>query len=153
MISDESMRWCVVILQFLAAKCHQLAQRWKGCMLLRSILSSQLFHRRTKDLKRTKTGCITRHHMEMLAACPDVLSAQGSQPCSQVCKLPHHHTTPPHIHFIVYVCVQVEPAMNPAQEQQAIGRIHRMGQEKPVTITRLYMNDTIETKIRDWMDE
>ncbi len=41
--------------------------------------------------------------------------------------------------------------MNPAQELQAVGRIYRMGQTRPVTITRLVMEDSVETRIRDMM--
>lgn len=33
----------------------------------------------------------------------------------------------------------LEPVMNPAAEAQAVGRSHRMGQSRPVTVTRLYI--------------
>lgn len=36
---------------------------------------------------------------------------------------------------------------NPAMEEQAINRIHRIGQTKPVSVHRLYMSDSIE----DWL--
>lgn len=38
--------------------------------------------------------------------------------------------------------------MNVAQEQQAVGRIYRMGQTRKVTITRLIVADSIEERIR-----
>ena len=41
--------------------------------------------------------------------------------------------------------------MNPAQERQAIGRAYRMGQERSVTIIRMLMKDSIETRIRDML--
>jgi SNF2 family DNA or RNA helicase len=45
----------------------------------------------------------------------------------------------------------MEPSMNPAQEVQAVGRIYRMGQTKPVTITRLVMRNSVEERIRTWL--
>ncbi len=33
----------------------------------------------------------------------------------------------------------LEPAMNPAMEEQAIGRAWRMGQQRPVTVKRLFV--------------
>ena len=41
----------------------------------------------------------------------------------------------------------MEPAMNPALELQAIGRVHRIGQRKKVEVIRLYMKSSIETRI------
>ncbi len=41
----------------------------------------------------------------------------------------------------------LEPAMNPALEAQAIGRVHRLGQTRNVEIVRLLMKDSIDTKI------
>lgn len=45
----------------------------------------------------------------------------------------------------VIIC---DPWWNPAQEDQAVGRAHRMGQLKDVTVYRLYMNNSIEEKIK-----
>lgn len=45
----------------------------------------------------------------------------------------------------VFIC---EPLMNPALEAQAIGRSQRMGQEKVVTVHRMFTKDTIEEKVR-----
>lgn len=41
----------------------------------------------------------------------------------------------------------LEPAMDPAIEQQAVARVHRIGQEKEVVITRLLMVDTVEEEV------
>jgi len=45
---------------------------------------------------------------------------------------------------IVYM---MEPCLNPALEEQAIGRVHRMGQTRPVTVKRLWIEDSIEERI------
>jgi len=42
----------------------------------------------------------------------------------------------------------VEPALNPALEAQAIGRVHRLGQKHEVEIVRLTVENSIETRIR-----
>eukprot|EP01083_Nonionella_stella_P085377 236754_1 len=41
----------------------------------------------------------------------------------------------------------MEPAMNPALEAQAIGRVYRLGQRKPVKIIRMQMKDTFESRL------
>lgn len=41
----------------------------------------------------------------------------------------------------------MEPCMNLALEQQAIGRVHRMGQRRAVLIRRLQMADSVETRM------
>lgn len=38
----------------------------------------------------------------------------------------------------------MEPSWNPMVEQQAIGRVVRLGQKRPVVITRYIMKDTVE---------
>ncbi len=45
----------------------------------------------------------------------------------------------------VFIC---EPQMNPAVEAQAIGRSQRMGQEKVVTVHRIFARNTIEERVR-----
>jgi SNF2 family DNA or RNA helicase len=42
----------------------------------------------------------------------------------------------------------MEPALNPALEAQAIGRVHRLGQTKNVEITRFVVKDSIEERIQ-----
>jgi SWI/SNF-related matrix-associated actin-dependent regulator of chromatin subfamily A3 len=42
----------------------------------------------------------------------------------------------------------LEPQWNPAVEKQAIGRVLRLGQERPVTVTRFIMRNTIEGAVR-----
>jgi SNF2 family DNA or RNA helicase len=46
----------------------------------------------------------------------------------------------------VYV---MEPQFNPAAEAQAIDRVHRLGQKRPVTATRFIMNGSFEEKVLD----
>ena len=41
----------------------------------------------------------------------------------------------------------LEPALDPAIEQQAVARVHRIGQEKPVTITRLLIDGSVECRV------
>lgn len=43
----------------------------------------------------------------------------------------------------------VDPWWNPAAEAQAIDRVHRIGQTKPVTVYRLVAADTVEGKVID----
>ena len=43
--------------------------------------------------------------------------------------------------------VHLDPWWNPAVEDQASDRVHRIGQERPVTIYRLVMQDSIEERI------
>ena len=42
----------------------------------------------------------------------------------------------------------LEPAIDPAIEQQAVARVHRMGQERPVSIVRLLVQDTVKSAPR-----
>ncbi|KAH8074556.1 RING-type zinc-finger protein [Aureococcus anophagefferens] len=46
-------------------------------------------------------------------------------------------------------CVMVEPCTNVALDRQAIGRVHRMGQQRDVTIHRLVLRDSVESRMRD----
>jgi SNF2 family DNA or RNA helicase len=39
------------------------------------------------------------------------------------------------------------PHWNPTHEQQAIARVHRIGQTKPVTVKKFIMDKTIEKRI------
>ncbi|WP_410966420.1 helicase-related protein, partial [Salmonella sp. SAL4449] len=41
---------------------------------------------------------------------------------------------------------------NPAVEDQAINRAHRIGQRHPVTVTRFLSEDTIEQRIADILE-
>jgi SNF2 family DNA or RNA helicase len=44
-------------------------------------------------------------------------------------------------------CILIEPQWNPMVEEQAISRIHRLGQEKPVFICRFVIANTFEQRI------
>ena len=48
----------------------------------------------------------------------------------------------------VYLC---EPLMNPSLESQAIGRSARIGQEKEVHVTRMYLQDTVEERLKHFL--
>lgn len=41
----------------------------------------------------------------------------------------------------------MEPSFNPALEDQAVGRVHRLGQKRPTLITRLVIKDSVETRL------
>ena len=41
----------------------------------------------------------------------------------------------------------MEPCLNPALEAQAIGRVHRLGQKREVEVTRLIMEDSVESRL------
>ncbi|CAM9341014.1 unnamed protein product, partial [Laminaria digitata] len=41
----------------------------------------------------------------------------------------------------------LEPLLNLALEKQAVGRVFRLGQSRPVTVTKLALKDSIETRI------
>ncbi len=41
----------------------------------------------------------------------------------------------------------LDPWWNPATEDQAVDRVHRLGQEKPVEVVRFICNRTLEEKI------
>jgi SNF2 family DNA or RNA helicase len=45
------------------------------------------------------------------------------------------------------VVVVIEPQYKPTTEWQAIGRAHRIGQTRPVTVYRLIAHDTVETRL------
>ena len=47
---------------------------------------------------------------------------------------------------MVFIC---DPWWNPFVEEQAIDRVHRIGQTRPVSIYKLYMNNTVEVKIEE----
>ena len=44
-------------------------------------------------------------------------------------------------------CFLLDPWWNPATENQAIDRVHRIGQTRPVMVYRLLARDTIEEKV------
>ena len=45
--------------------------------------------------------------------------------------------------------IHMDPWWNPAVEDQASDRAHRIGQERPVTVYRIVAKDTVEEKIVD----
>lgn len=48
----------------------------------------------------------------------------------------------------VYLC---EPLMNPSLESQAIGRSARIGQDRQVHVTRMYLQDTVEERLKHFL--
>jgi SNF2 family DNA or RNA helicase len=50
-------------------------------------------------------------------------------------------------------CVILDPFWNPFVEMQAIDRIHRIGQVKPVTVHRIVIAQTVEDRILALQDK
>ena len=49
--------------------------------------------------------------------------------------------------------VFLEPGMQPSLYQQAIGRVHRLGQTRPVQVTTLVGKGTVEETVEAWMEK
>ncbi|GFF57814.1 hypothetical protein IFM51744_09341 [Aspergillus udagawae] len=47
----------------------------------------------------------------------------------------------------------LDPFWNPFVEEQAIGRVHRIGQQRPVHVYRILIPDTVEDRIQNLQDE
>lgn len=47
----------------------------------------------------------------------------------------------------------MEPSFNPALEKQAIGRVHRLGQKRSVEIIRLVTNDSVESRMLEFLEK
>lgn len=47
----------------------------------------------------------------------------------------------------------LDPFWNPYVEEQAVGRVHRIGQRKPVHVHRILVPDTVEDRILDLQDK
>lgn len=47
----------------------------------------------------------------------------------------------------------MDPWWNPAVEQQAVDRTHRLGQDRPVHVYRLYSSATVEEKVLQLQDQ
>lgn len=45
--------------------------------------------------------------------------------------------------------ILVDPWWNPAVEEQAIERVHRIGQKRPVEVWRLIINNSIESRMME----
>jgi len=43
----------------------------------------------------------------------------------------------------------IEPILNPAQELQAVGRVHRIGQRKPTKVHKFVVKCTIEERMHN----
>lgn len=44
----------------------------------------------------------------------------------------------------------LEPSKDPAVQQQAVARVHRLGQTRPVTVHMLVVDDTVEVRSTRW---
>ena len=49
--------------------------------------------------------------------------------------------------------IHYDPWWNPAAEEQAIGRAHRIGQDKPLTVYRLVARGTVEESIGQMQED
>jgi superfamily II DNA or RNA helicase len=47
----------------------------------------------------------------------------------------------------------MEPSFNPALEAQAIGRIHRLGQKRPVEIVRMVVKNSLEERMVNFLEK
>ena len=47
----------------------------------------------------------------------------------------------------------VDPWWNPAVEEQAADRAHRIGQDKPVVVHRLVAKDTVEERVLELQEK
>ncbi len=47
----------------------------------------------------------------------------------------------------------MEPAMNPALEAQAVGRVYRLGQRKSVQVIRMCIKDSVETRLMNLLEK
>eukprot|EP00002_Diphylleia_rotans_P006368 TRINITY_DN15754_c0_g1_i1.p1 TRINITY_DN15754_c0_g1~~TRINITY_DN15754_c0_g1_i1.p1 ORF type:complete len:843 (+),score=149.61 TRINITY_DN15754_c0_g1_i1:43-2571(+) len=50
-------------------------------------------------------------------------------------------------------CFMMDPWWNPASEHQAIDRVHRLGQRKPISVTRFIIPNTIEERVMQLQDK
>ncbi|KAI2836352.1 hypothetical protein CBS12448_11080 [Aspergillus niger] len=48
--------------------------------------------------------------------------------------------------------ILLDPSWNPYVEEQAVGRVHRIGQQRPVRVHRILVKDTIEDRILELQD-
>ncbi|KAE8396793.1 P-loop containing nucleoside triphosphate hydrolase protein [Aspergillus pseudonomiae] len=46
----------------------------------------------------------------------------------------------------------LDPLWNPYVEDQAVGRVHRIGQRRPVHVHRILVSNTVEDRILDFQD-
>ncbi|KAE8396938.1 P-loop containing nucleoside triphosphate hydrolase protein [Aspergillus pseudonomiae] len=46
----------------------------------------------------------------------------------------------------------LDPLWNPYIEDQAVGRVHRIGQRRPVHVHRILVSNTVEDRILDFQD-
>ncbi|KAH7012301.1 SNF2 family N-terminal domain-containing protein [Microdochium trichocladiopsis] len=66
------------------------------------------------------------------------------------------HTVPAHVKCLTLTAASraylLEPHWNPTLEDQALARVHRLGQERPVTTIRLYMRNSFEEEVMKLQD-
>jgi E3 ubiquitin-protein ligase SHPRH len=79
------------------------------------------------------------------------LSEFKQRPDVRVCLMPLHSGSQGlNIVEATYV-LMVEPTLNPANDQQAVGRVYRIGQTKCTYVYRFYVDHTIESRIYEFL--
>lgn len=91
------------------------------------MVAGQLAASYARECSRQSSSCTSTLPLE-------AASFTGCLPCNEPRLM--YAAYPP---LSTHPCSLCEPTLNPSFERQAIGRSHRMGQDRPLTVTRLLM--------------